>query len=118
MVVPDRKTVTIAVLVVGGAALVLWLMVQNRPERGAFADGESPTDEPRVTVAVLHRLVAEDRETAGRWFSGKTVRVSGAVCLVGRVPDGNGGTVLVVGLSSVAYQDSTTVLGLITDVKD
>lgn len=120
MAVPDRKTVAVAVLVVAGVALVLWLMVQNRnrPDRGGpSADGEPPTDEPRVTVAALHRLVADDRETAGRWLGGKTVRVSGAVCLVARVPDGNG-TTLVVGLCTVAYQDSATVLGHLADPKD
>src|SRR5262245_52771383 len=120
MAIPDRKTIAIAVLIVGGVALVLWLMMQNqnRADRAASADGEAPTGEPRVTVAVLHRLVADDRETAGRWLGGKTVRVNGAVSLVARVPDGNGGTALVVGLSSAAAQDSTTVLGLVADAKD
>jgi hypothetical protein len=117
MTVPDRKTVTFAVLIVGGAALVLWLMMQNRPERGAYADGDTSTDEPRVTVAALARLVADDRETANRWFGGKAVRVSGSVCLVSKVAD-EGGTFLVVGLSPVAYQESATVFGYLSDPKD
>src|SRR4051812_21875868 len=98
MAVPDRRTITFTVLIVGGAALVLWLMMQNRAERGgAYAEGDTSTDEPRLTVGVLNRLVGEDRETANRWFGGKNVRVSGSVCLVTRTTDEAGAALLIVG---------------------
>src|SRR5262245_29571431 len=117
---PERRTVAVAVLIIAGVALVLYLMSQNRAERagpgGSSADGEAPAEGTHVTVAALNRLVADDRETATRWLGGKTVTVSGMVSLVARVPDG-GGTVLVVGVSPM-IGDSAHVFGFVAESKE